>query len=77
MNQHDMTTVKSTVGMVTTGTGIATYMSWIESALGIVATLLGIGLTSWLIYKEIRAERERRAAIRGDIDRRRSSGRSE
>lgn len=63
MQQHDLATLKATAGTLTAGTGIATWLSWIEGALGIIATLLGICLTSWLIYKEIRQERARRAAI--------------
>jgi len=59
MINQDVATAKATVGSVTAATGLATYFDAISSVLGIVATLLGIGLTSWMIYKEIRHERER------------------
>jgi len=66
MINQDVSTAKATVGSVTAATGLATYFDAISSALGIVATLLGIGLTSWMIYKEIRQERERHVKKRNE-----------
>lgn len=53
---HDTEAVvtKAMTGVATANIGVAAYLDIIQGALGIVATLLGIVLTSILIYREVR-----------------------
>jgi len=74
MISHDATAAKATAGSVTAATGLATYLEAINGALGIAATVLGILLTSWLIFKEVRQEINRRKANKGKLQRRATDG---
>lgn len=60
MTNLDATVQKTMVGTATAGAGLASGLELMQTGLSIVATLLGVILTSWIIYKEIRAELERR-----------------
>ncbi len=60
MINQDATVQKGMVGTATAGAGLASGLEVMQTGLSIVATILGVILTSWIIYKEIRAEMERR-----------------
>ncbi len=60
MINQDAIAAKVTVGTATAGAGLASGLEVMQTGLSIVATILGVILTSWIIYKEIRAEMERR-----------------
>lgn len=62
MINQDAIAAKATVGTATAGAGLANFFEVTQSALNTVGVLLGVTLTSWLLYKEYRAEKERRAS---------------
>jgi len=74
MTSLDVTAAKATAGTVTAATGLATYLEVIQSGLGIAASLLGVLLTGWIIYKELRTEMIRRNAKKGKLKRKDTDG---
>lgn len=53
-HQTDAIATKAVTGIATANLGLAAYLDVIQGMLAILATLLGLTLTSLLIYKEIR-----------------------
>lgn len=53
MNHQEAIATKTAAGVTTLNIGVAAYLDVIQGGLAILATLLGILLTSILIYKEI------------------------
>ena len=74
MTSLDATAAKATAGTVTVATGLATYLEVIQSGLGIAASLLGVILTGWILYKELRAEMTRRKGKNGKLKRQETDG---
>jgi hypothetical protein len=52
--QLDAIATKTTVAIATASTGLVTHLQVVQSTLGIIASLVGIALTSILVYKEVK-----------------------
>lgn len=53
-HQTEAIATKTVTGIATANLGLAAYLDVIQGMLGILATLLGLTLTSILIYKEVK-----------------------
>ncbi len=62
MISQDAIAAKGMVGTATAGAGLASFFEITQGVLSIATMILGLILSSWILYKEYRAEKERRAS---------------